>query len=149
MTRAIEQLMAELATLAATARRTLERGEVPDLAPLARGIERLGQLTAEAAGGELAGLRLRFAALTDELAQLAQAAAASLARTSAAIAATQAHHQAIAAYSHAASQGRAGRDGALSYARSDGEDPAGRSDRARGSGHGGQALAHGQVKEDR
>lgn len=98
MTREIQVAMAELTTLAAAARRALERGEVPDLAPVARGVERLGSLTREAAPGELAALRLRFVALTDELGRLAEAAAASLARTAAAIEASEAHRSAAAAY---------------------------------------------------
>lgn len=148
MRRAIEQLLAELTTLAAAARRTLERGELPDLAPLARGIEGLGRLTAAAAANELTGLQLRFAALTDELAQLAQAAAASLARTSAAIAATRAHHQAIVAYSHAERHSRSSRGRTLAPARVDEDDSAGRVDGAEAARSGDRTPTDGDAEQE-
>lgn len=94
----LETAIAEVATLAAAARRALARGDVPDLAPVARGVERVAGLVEAAEPRDLAGLRLRFVALTHELGELAEAASTALARTRTALAATERHRTAAAAY---------------------------------------------------
>lgn len=97
----LDAVLAEVDALAVGARRLLERGEVPDLAPLARGIEQLRRLLAVADPVQLATCRLRFVALEHDLEELAQAAGASLIRTRQALERTQAQRKAINAYARA------------------------------------------------